>query len=70
MYEYLGMTLVFAADFVAIQIDFYKVFRSNFLKPEAVWLHENSFLTGNSDGHVAKYIIPVTFIRKNVARQS
>jgi hypothetical protein len=49
MDKYLGMSLVLAADFVAIQIDFNNVFGSNFLKPEAVRLHENSFLARNSN---------------------
>ena len=68
MNENLGVALVLAFDFfAALDIDDDDVLRANLLEAKAVRLHENPVLPGDAHRNVAENIIPMAFVRENVA---
>jgi hypothetical protein len=43
---------------------------ANFFEAEAMGLHQDLVLSGNAYGNMTKDIVPMTFVRQNIARIS
>jgi hypothetical protein len=62
------MTLIFAVNLLAgFDVHDNNMLRADLFEAEAVRLHKNPILPGNSKRDMAKDIIPVTLVSKNVA---
>ena len=58
-----------AFDFLAgFDIDNDDMLRANFFEAKAMRLHENLVLPWHPHRHVAENIVPVTFVRQDIAR--
>ncbi|MNC86460.1 hypothetical protein D3C83_21260 [compost metagenome] len=66
--EHFGVALVFAFNFLAgFDIDDDDMLWANFFEAKAVGLHENLVLPRHPDRHMAENVVPVTFVRQDVA---